>query len=467
MTRGRIPTLDSLKELADRLAAYKVNSLQLYVEHTFAFKEYAEINKGQEPLTAEEIRELDAYCRERFIDLVPSLSTFGHLYALLQSERYRHLCELEDYVPGSHLWLERMLHHTLDASNPESLELVYSLIDQYLPLFSSRYFNICCDETFDLCHGRNRGKDKAELYVRFVLAIISHVESKGRIAMLWGDGILEHSERLPDISEKAVFLNWDYNRTPSEENVRKFARSGRTQIVCPGTWGWGRLLEYLPDSTGNIRSMAALGKTYGAYGLLNTNWGDYGHTCDPLNASYGMILGAAEAWHAGGMAEPDFERALSALHYRNGDGAIVRAVHELNACDSMNAWMQLFHLLEAKKKGGAFEFKGYTAEEVQDKAARCRRAAEDIAGELQSGGVDKAAGEALLMAAKGLHILLRILAGMMTGQAEAALPAELAAWRTAYAAQWRRENKADELPVLLDYLKEWETRLREANTGRE
>ncbi len=129
VTRGRIPTLDTLKRLADKAAYYKINSLQLYVEHSFAFAEYANINEGQEPLTAEDIRELDAYCRERFIDLVPSLSCFGHLYALLESREYGHLCELEGYEPTRHLWKERMQHHTIDVSAPESFALIRSLID--------------------------------------------------------------------------------------------------------------------------------------------------------------------------------------------------------------------------------------------------------------------------------------------------------------------------------------------------
>ena len=48
------------------------------------------------PLTAAEILELDRYCAERGIELVPSLSCFGHLYKVLSSQGYSHLCELED-----------------------------------------------------------------------------------------------------------------------------------------------------------------------------------------------------------------------------------------------------------------------------------------------------------------------------------------------------------------------------------
>ena len=36
-TRGRIPKLSWLKQLADRMAYYKLNQLQLYVEHSYLF----------------------------------------------------------------------------------------------------------------------------------------------------------------------------------------------------------------------------------------------------------------------------------------------------------------------------------------------------------------------------------------------------------------------------------------------
>ena len=74
-------------------------------------------------------------------------------------EEYKQFCELEDYQPSSNIWAERIHHHTIDPTNEGSIKLICSLIDQYAPLFRSKYFNICCDETFDLGKGRNKDKD--------------------------------------------------------------------------------------------------------------------------------------------------------------------------------------------------------------------------------------------------------------------------------------------------------------------
>lgn len=38
-TRGRVPSVDGIKAMVDRLSRRKINSLQLYVEHTFDFDE--------------------------------------------------------------------------------------------------------------------------------------------------------------------------------------------------------------------------------------------------------------------------------------------------------------------------------------------------------------------------------------------------------------------------------------------
>lgn len=94
-TRGRVPTLSYLKQLADTLSFYKINQLQLYIEHSYLFDDLTEMWRDDTPLTAEDILELDRYCRGLGIDLVPSLASFGHLYKLLCTKSYAHLCELE------------------------------------------------------------------------------------------------------------------------------------------------------------------------------------------------------------------------------------------------------------------------------------------------------------------------------------------------------------------------------------
>ena len=313
VTRGKVPNLDTLKNLADIMADYKLNSLQLYIEHTYEFKEYDFCLDRLGFLTKDEIKELDKYCKDRFIELIPSIATFGHLYHLLNCDKYKHLCELKNYKPKKNYYIEKMEHHTINPLMDESYKLITSLIDQHMEAFSSNKFNICCDETFDLGTDVNKGMDKSELYVGFVKKLINHLESKGKTVMMWGDIILKYPERLLDISDKVIFLNWDYAAEPIEKNVA--AMKDVTQIVCPGTSSWEGFHEVTHTEENNIITLATYGAKYGAKGILNTNWGDLGNPASIAMGMYGLILGACVGWNIGTKANEELKVFISKYHY--------------------------------------------------------------------------------------------------------------------------------------------------------
>ena len=300
VTRGKVPTLESLKKLVDKLSYYKINQLQLYIEHTFAFKEMSEVWIDKDPLTAEEIILLDKYCKERYVELVPSLSTFGHLYEILKLDKYNELCEI-DSEDNNFSFVERMSHHTLNVSNSKSIELVKYMIDEFLPLFSSNKFNICCDETFDLGKGKSKNLAKkigvGKLYVNFLKDIISIVKTHNKEVMFWGDIIINHNELLSEIDKDVICLNWNYSHEANEIGTKIISDSNMKQYVCPGVAGWNQFMNYINNSFNNIKRMVNYGVKYNAIGVLNTDWGDFGHINSMANSIPGMIYGASLSWN--------------------------------------------------------------------------------------------------------------------------------------------------------------------------
>ncbi len=63
ISRDKVPTMETLYGLVDMLASWKINQLQLYTEHTFAYRNHATVWADASPMTGEQILELDAYCR--------------------------------------------------------------------------------------------------------------------------------------------------------------------------------------------------------------------------------------------------------------------------------------------------------------------------------------------------------------------------------------------------------------------
>lgn len=452
ITRGKVPTLASLKEIALQLSYFKINELQLYVEDAFEFAEFDGITEKCERLTADEIIELDTFCHDLFIELVPSLSTFGHLYRLLQSDKYKHLCEYEDWKPNQIYWIEKMAHHTIDVSNPESIELIKSMIDQYIPLFRSNKFNICCDETFDLCKGRNVGKDEGEEYFKFVSKIISHVKSYGKTVQMWGDIVLHHPEKMSLLPPDTVMLNWNYEKHANEKNVKTFAASGMKQVVCPGCSSWNRFVEELDRSVGNITSLAKYGFENEAFGLINTNWGDFGDICLWSARMYGMLIGAEKSWNPVGCADEKFEIAASSLLYNCNSTNVVKLIYDLGQAERSCDWMLFVYWYSANTAEGRKTVLEVDNEKCLANIKETERIASEFKKHLDTSSVIY---NDLMLSARAVKFMNKVhlmINNHPDYQNRAALKCEIAAWFEEYKIAWLRDNKESQVERIGEFL---------------
>ena len=446
VTRGKVPTVESVKELIDLMAYYKLNSLQLYIEHTFPFKECKDLIESTGYLTPEEIKEIDAYCQENFIEFIPSLSTFGHLYELLQQPKYHHLRVRKNHSQNPNFWRSRMRHHTIDPLQPESIEVIKSLIDQYIPCFTSDTFNICCDETFDLKGYAEEGYDVGELYVNFVKQIINHVKSRGKKVMMWGDILLQHPERIDELPKDTYFLNWFYRLNPPEENVQRFSESGRRQIVCPGTTTWNRFCEGVDVEENNIALMAEYGHKHGALGVLNTNWGDWGNPCSVETAMYGLVLGAEKSWSVTTPVTDEFRRAAGKLLYNNEDG--VALLTELSRLQDRVKWLHMgihyFHKRYGKEK--------VLLPVIEEDVQNIQRDYLALIEKLNAVTCfNKEYLDEMRLAAEGICIVAELYAKDQNPELKRVTDTEK--WLVAYRAKWVQKNKESELRNIEEMLR--------------
>ena len=174
ISRGRVPKLETLLDLVERLADFKINEFQLYTEHTFAYRRYKSAWQSWGALTAAEIRTLDARCRELGIDLVPNQNSFGHLRYFLEHPKVKKLAEVSEPYEGSTGDFLRF-PTTLAPSNPGTIKFIRELYDELLPNFSSKFLNVGCDETWDLGRGQSKKlcerRGKGRVYVDFLKQI--------------------------------------------------------------------------------------------------------------------------------------------------------------------------------------------------------------------------------------------------------------------------------------------------------
>jgi len=316
--------MQRLLSLIDKLASWKVNQLQLYIEHTFAYQNHREVWEHATPFTADEIRTIDAYCRERFIDLVPNQNSFGHMERWLKHPKYLPLAEAPDGsdTPWGFRWKGPF---SLCPTDPQSLDLLKELYAELLPNFSSKLFNVGCDETFDIGQGRSKvaadERGVTRVYLDFLLQVQQLVKQHGRTMQFWGDIIMKHPELIPELPKDVIALEWGYEANhPFDADGEHFARAGVPFYVCPGTSSWCSITGRTDNALNNLRNAAAAGLRHGAIGFLNTDWGDYGHL-QYLPVSYlPLAAGAALSWCEAANRSSDFTQAVSLFAFDDRSG---------------------------------------------------------------------------------------------------------------------------------------------------
>ncbi|MEM7114394.1 MAG: glycoside hydrolase family 20 zincin-like fold domain-containing protein [Chloroflexota bacterium] len=326
ISRDKVPTMETLYALIDKLASWKFNQVQLYTEHTFAYRQHAAIWAEASPMTAEEILVLDAYCRDRFIELVPNQNSFGHMHHWLNHPDYIHLAEAPD---GSDTpWNFRYEGpFGLSPAVPETLPFLRGLYDELLPNFSSRQINIGADETWDLGQGKSKAlveeKGEGRAYLDFLLELYREVRSRERTMQFWGDIIVKYPDLVAELPRDVIALEWGYEADhPFDENSRVFAQSGIPFYVCPGTSSWNTVAGRTDNALGNLHNAASNGLKHGAIGFLMTDWGDRGHW-QPLPVSYlGFGCGAALSWAYEANKEMDVAGTIGRFAFHDASGAM-------------------------------------------------------------------------------------------------------------------------------------------------
>jgi hexosaminidase len=330
ISRDRVPTMETLKGLIELWAGLKYNQLQLYTEHTFAYLSHPAVWREASPLTAEEVRELDRYCADRAIELVPNQNSFGHMERWLRHPPYDRLAE----TPGGFTdpWgVFRKHPSTLNPLDPQAVELLAGLYDELLPNFRSRLLNVGGDEPWELGQGRSaeacRERGTGRVYLEFLLKIHEQVRRRGRAMQFYGDIIVKYPELIGELPKDSIALEWGYEADhPFEREVRAFAEAGLPFYVCSGTSAWNSLGGRWGNARGNILSAALQARKAGAAGCLLTEWGDNGHWQQhpiPLPA---YVYAAAVGWCARTGRDLAVEPFLSRHLFADPTGRAARAL---------------------------------------------------------------------------------------------------------------------------------------------
>ena len=300
ISRGPIVSMDYLKRLIPQLAECKLNAFSLYTEHTFKTKCHPDI-APTDAFTAEEIKELEDFCKPYHIQIIGNQQCFGHFEEILSNPFYSHLADTK--------W-------NLNPAKEETYKFLEDHLKEVAQAYKSPYFNINCDETESL------GQGYAKAYVDSIGAekvYYQHINRVNRMlrpyrkrVMMWGDIADQHSEILDNLDKDIFLIAWSYVGIDDfNDFLQPYVKSGRNFFVAPGVSLSERVWPKHYEFKKNIANLCRDGYKNGAMGVINTCWDDFGESLTNC-ALYGLALGAEMSWNAASQQERTTEANFTA-----------------------------------------------------------------------------------------------------------------------------------------------------------
>ncbi|MCM5661376.1 family 20 glycosylhydrolase [Galbibacter mesophilus] len=250
-------SVEEIKKQLDVLALFKINKFHWHLTDDqgwrIEIKKYPKltvqgIQKNEESskkeyYTQEEVKEVVAYAKERFIDVIPEIETPGHAVAALAA--YPELsCNPNIKYQPRELW--GVDYNIFCAGNEKVFQFLDDVYAEIVPLFPYKYYHAGGDEvpkrSWENCSScqktmkENSLKDEEELQSYFMARVEKIIQKHDKIMIGW-DEILEGG-----ITPTTNIMSWQ-----GEEGGIKAANAGHDVIMAPASYA------YLNFSQGDYR----------------------------------------------------------------------------------------------------------------------------------------------------------------------------------------------------------------------
>lgn len=300
-SRNAVMKPQTVKRFADIIKAMGYDTLMLYTEDTYEVDGHPLFGCMRGKYSKKELKEIDAYCSEIGIELVPCIQTLAHLNCIFKWPYYSGVNDCDDI---------------LLAEDEKTYKLIESMFATVSECFSSKKIHIGMDEAYRVGTGRYKdihGEcDRFEIINRHLHRVCDIAEKYGLEPMIWSDMFCKlalnsndyyNTEKNETIREKSKLPNnvslvyWDYYNTDYNRYVNMIKTNRlfeRKVYFAGGAWAW---CGFAPDNRFSIKTTEVAVKACndcGVDGMFFTVWGDDGGECTPF-AVLPSLMYAAEA----------------------------------------------------------------------------------------------------------------------------------------------------------------------------
>ncbi len=175
-SRNSVFKIEQIKKYADYLAKLGYQELYIYTEDSFVLDGEPYFGYLRGKYTIGELKELDEYCFNLGIELIPTVQVLGHMGLIYRYVPYNKIIDNKDI---------------LLVGEEKTYEFIEKIILQTSKVFRSKKINICLDEAHDVGRGAyldRFGYNKPyEILVKHLKRISKILDKYDYTGLMWSD----------------------------------------------------------------------------------------------------------------------------------------------------------------------------------------------------------------------------------------------------------------------------------------
>lgn len=285
-SRNAVMKPEKVKEFAGVIRKMGYDTLMLYTEDTYEVRNQPLFGYMRGRYTNEELKDIDSYCKNIGIELVPCIQTLAHLNCMFKWREYDDINDCDDI---------------LMIDEEKTYQLIEDMLASLSECFSSKRIHIGMDEAYRVGMGKYKDKhgicDRFDIINKHLHRVCEMAEKYGLKPMIWSDMFCklalgsENYYEAGDISkilEKAALpdnvslVYWDYYSSDYQhyrDMINVNQAFGKEVVFAGGAWTWK---GFAPDNAMSLKNTEAALNACRDCGLNNiffTEWGDNGGEC--------------------------------------------------------------------------------------------------------------------------------------------------------------------------------------------
>ena len=299
-SRNAVMKAETVKEYVDMLAKMGYNTLMLYTEDTYEVDNQPYFGHQRGRYSKQELKEIDDYCFERNITLIPCIQTLAHLNCMFKWGKYDKVRDTADI---------------LLAGEEETYKLLEDIFATLSQCFRTDRIHIGMDEAWLVGMGKymqqHGFQDRFDIINKHLHRVCEIAKRYGFRPMIWSDMFCKLAMNTDDYYKNAVdtsvitsraslpenvdLVYWDYYSKDYQHYVDMIKTNqlfGKNVIFAGGAWTWRGMSPDNNYSIATTKEAMRACRDCGIDQIFMTIWGDDGDECSKYAVAPALLYAA-------------------------------------------------------------------------------------------------------------------------------------------------------------------------------